>query len=155
MLQKRPIISFSGQGVYLIALKVVVCLACWCWGTKKTHQLIKYGLTTLIAFTIPNITLDVGHSFNLHVGLQGPGWLCVLGIPPRADVPLSTPAARATDNGQRSKLRLGSDRAPCVPQSREHEERPGAGREKNSEGPKNDFHIYICLQGSPSGRVLK
>ena len=26
--------------------------------------------------------------FNLYVGLQGPGWLYVLGIPPRGDLPL-------------------------------------------------------------------
>ena len=48
-------------------------------------------------------------------------------------------------------LRAGSGRTPCVPWSREHQERPAAGREKNAEGPKK--HIYIFVQGSPSGCV--
>ena len=69
----------------------------------------------------------------VRVGLHGPGWLYVLGMPPQADVPLSTPRARATDLGRGPNLRMGSGRAPCVPRSREHEERPAAGREKKSE----------------------
>ena len=36
----------------------------------------------------------------VRVGLHGPGWLYVLGMPPRADVPLSPPTARATDLGR-------------------------------------------------------
>ena len=70
----------------------------------------------------------------VRVGLHGPGWLYVLGMPPRADVPLSTPTERATDHGRGPNLRTGSGRAPCVPRTREHEERPAAGREKNAEG---------------------
>ena len=38
--------------------------------------------------------------YYLSVGLHGPGWLYVLGVLPRADVPLSTPRARATDLGR-------------------------------------------------------
>ena len=72
--------------------------------------------------------------YYVRVGLHGPGWLNVLGMPPRADVPLSTPRARATDLGRGPNLRMGSGRAPCVPRSREHEERPAAGKEKNAEG---------------------
>ena len=86
----------------------------------------------------------VGHSFNLYVGLRGPGWLCVLGMLPRADVPLSTPRARATDLGRAPILRIGSGRAPCVSRRREHVERPAARGEKNAEGWKK--HIYICIR---------
>ena len=76
----------------------------------------------------------VGRSFHLYVGLHAPGWLYVLGMPPRTDVPLLTPRARATDLGQGPNLRMGSGRASCVPRSREHEERSAAGRAKNAEG---------------------
>ena len=72
--------------------------------------------------------------YYVRVGLHGPGWLYVLGMPPQADVPLSTPRARATDLGRGPNLRMGSVRAPCVLRSQEHEERPAAGREKNAEG---------------------
>ena len=87
----------------------------------------------------------VGLFFNLfimyyvRVGLHGPGWLNVLGMPPRADVPLSTPRASATDLGRGPNLRMGSGRAPCVPRSREHEERRAAGRENNAEG----MYVYV------------
>ena len=87
----------------------------------------------------------------MYVGLHGPGWLYVLGIPPRADLPLYTPRARATDPGQGPNLRAGSGRAPCVPRSREHEERAAAGRQKDADVPKK--HIYIYTQGTPSGCV--
>ena len=70
----------------------------------------------------------------MYVGLHGPGLLYVFGMPPRANVLLSTPRARATDLGRGPNLRIGPGRAPCVPRSREHEERPAAGREKNVEG---------------------
>ena len=79
----------------------------------------------------------------MYVGLLGPGWLYVLGIPPRADLPLWTPRARAADLGQGPNLRKGSGLAPSVLGSREHEERRMAGGEKNAEGLKK--HIYICI----------
>ena len=77
--------------------------------------------------------------FNLLIMyyVRGFAWASmsyVLGRPPRADVPLSTSRARATDLGRGANLRIGSGRAPCVPRSREHEERSAAGREKNGEG---------------------
>ena len=117
-----------------------------------------------LTFNIPYITCEpsdifltctwaVGNSFNLYVGLQGPGWLYALGIPPRVNLPLWPPRACATDLGQGPNVRAGSGRAPCVPRSRDHEERPAAGREKNAEGWKK--HIYIYVQGSPSGCALK
>ena len=36
----------------------------------------------------------------VRVGLHGRGWLYVLGMPSRAEVPLPTPRARATDLGR-------------------------------------------------------
>ena len=92
---------------------------------------------------MPDITWDVEHLFNLliiyHVrgGLHGLGWLCVLRMRPWADVPLSTPRACATGFRRAPNLRMASGRDPCVPRSREHEERPAAEREKNDEGWKN------------------
>ena len=83
------------------------------------------------------MTWGVWHSFNLYVGLLGPVWFYVLGIPPLADVRLWTSRARATDLGQGSTLPAGSRRAPCVRRSREHDERAAAGRaKKNAEWPK-------------------
>ena len=108
----------------------------------------------MMTFNIPDITWDKGHFFNLlimhyvRVGLHGPGWLYVLRILPRGDVPLSTPRARATDLGRGPNLRMGSGRAPCVPRSREHEERPAAGREKNAEGWKEHTYLYIYIYHS-------
>ena len=88
--------------------------------------------------------------YYVRVSLHGPGWLYVLGMPPRADVPLSTPRARATDLGRGPNLCMGSGRALCVPRSREHEERPVVGREKMPKGKKNTFIYiytskYICI----------
>ena len=108
----------------------------------KTFPSSKYYLTTSMTFKIPNTTWAVGRSFNLYVGLAGPRWLYVRGIPPGGDVRLWTPGARGTDLGQSPNLRAGSERAPCVPQSLQHEERPAAGREKHAEGPSNTF-MYI------------
>ena len=85
----------------------------------------------------------------MYVGSRTPGWLYALGIPPRADFPLRTPRARATDLGPGPNLRAGSGRAPCVPRSREHEEGPAAGREKNAEGPKKHIYIYIYMYKIP------
>ena len=135
--------------IYLFVLKVVACLACWCRG-KSFPSPSKYCLTSLMTFKIPNITWDVGHSFNLYVGLQRPGSLYVLGIPPPADLPLRTPRAHTKNLGQGPNLRAGSGRAPCVPRSREHEERPAAGRQKNAQGPKNT--LYICKYMYTSSR---
>ena len=79
--------------------------------------------------------------YYVRLGLHGPEWLYVLGMPPRTDVLLSTARARATDLGRGPNLRMGSGRAPCVPRSREHEERPAAGREKKKpKGEKNTFY---------------
>lgn len=105
----------------------------------------------------------------MHVGLHGPGWFYVLGILPRADLALSTSRARATDLDHGQNLRKGSGRAPCVPQHREHEKRPAAGRGKNVKEPKKT-HLYMCARlsfgewdvyrgltqaGMPQGKIIK
>ena len=53
------------------------------------------------------------------------------------------PQSTCTDLGQGPNLCAGSGPAPYVPRSREYEERPAAGREKNAEGPKK--YNYICV----------
>ena len=70
----------------------------------------------------------------------------MLGMPPRADMPLSTPSARATDFGRGPNLRIGSGRAPRVPRSREHEERP-APEEKQM--PKDEKNTFIYFENFP------
>ena len=67
----------------------------------------------------------------------------MLGIPPLAHVPLSTPTSRATDIGRGPNLPMGSGRAPGVPRSREREERPAAGREKMPKDEKTSLYIYV------------
>ena len=54
-----------------------------------------------------DITWAVGHFFNMYVGLHGPRWLNVLGMPPRGCLRLWTPRARATDLAQAPHLRRG------------------------------------------------
>ena len=104
-----------------------------------------------MTFKVQDITWAVGYSFNLCVGLQGPGWLYVFGMPPRGDVRLVTPRTRATDLGQDPNLRAGSGRAPCVPRSREHEKRPSAGREKYRRAKKT--HTYMVMQNKHAQRT--
>ena len=72
--------------------------------------------------------------YYVRVGMHEPGWLYVLGMPPRAGLPPPIPRARATDLGRGPNLGIGCRRAPCVPRSREHEEKPAVGREYNADG---------------------
>ena len=90
--------------------------------------------------------------YYVRVGLHGSGWLYVVGMTPRADVPLSTPRARSTDLGRGPNLRMWFGRAPCVPRSREREERPAAESEKMPKGGKITFiytYIYMYIYISP------
>ena len=66
-------------------------------------------------------------------------------MPPRADVPLSTPKAHATDLGWGPYLRTGSRRAPCVPRNRDHEEKPAAARQKLPKGENTHLDIHVCI----------
>ena len=88
----------------------------------KYLSIYKWCLTTSTTFKILDITWAVGHTVNLHVGLHGPEWLYVLGMPPRGRLRLWTPRARATDLGQGPHLsrgvRAGSLRA-SEPRARE------------------------------------
>ena len=139
MREKRPIMSFRGHEDLSNCIKSGRTSGMMVSG--ENVSITKYCLTTWWR-SGSQITWDVGHSFNLYVGLQRPGWLYVLGIPPRADLPLWTPRARATDPGQGPNLGAGSGRPPCLPRNREHEGRPAAGREKNAEWAKKT-HLYI------------
>ena len=94
-----------------------------------------------MTFKVANITRAVAHSFNICVGLQGPGWPYVLGMPPRGDLPLWTPRARATDLGQRPNLRARSMRVSCVPRSREHEKKTRGPKRKKCRSAKKE-HSY-------------
>ena len=146
MREKIPIMSFRGHEDLSYCTK----------SDRMSGMLVsgkKNSITVSIVWRhwwhpIPNIAWDVGHSFNLYVGLQRPGWLYVLRIPPRADVRLWTPISHATDLGPGPNLRAGSGRAPCVPRSLE--ERPAAGREKIPKGHKKTFipGIYCLLYTS-------
>ena len=99
----------------------------------------KWCLTTLMTFKIPDITWAVVHSLNLYVGLQGPGWPYVLGMPPRGDVRLWNPRARATDVGQGPHLHPGVPAGflrATDPRAREKTRRR---KRKNADEPKNTF----------------
>ena len=87
--------------------------------------------------------------YYVGVGLRRPGWLNVLGMPPRVNVSFSTHRARAMDFGRGPNLRTGPGRAPCVPWSRGHEERPAAGRKKSAEGRNEHIYMYIYTAGRP------
>ena len=149
--------SFRGHGDYLIVLKAIACLACWCRG-KTFPSPRKWCLTTLMTFKISDSTWAVGHPFNLYVGLQGPGWLNVLVMPPRGELLFWTPRARATGVGQGPHLRrgvpAGSLRA-MEPIARETTR--GRKRKKCRCAKKTHWHIVIpgIIQGSPSGCVRR
>ena len=128
--------------IYLIVLKVVACLACWCRG-KTFPSPRKYCLTTLMTFKIPNITWHVGQSFNLCVDLQRPGWLYALGIPPWADVRLWTPRARATDLGQTQTCVRGPGGLPACHGAESTRKEPRPEEKKMPKGQKNTHIIYI------------
>ena len=105
--------------MYPTVLKVVACLASWCWGNTFPSPSMSNDIDDI---QDPRYHMSRWIFFNLYVGLHGPGGLYVLRIPPRGYLRLSTPRARATDPGQGSHLhhgvRAGSLRAP-EPRTRE------------------------------------
>ena len=130
--------------MYLIVLNVVARLACWCRG-KTFPSPSKYFLTTLMTFKIPNITWDVRYSFGLYVGLQRPGWLYVLEIPPRADLRLWPP-----ENVPRTSARAQT----CVRGPGGLPEYHGAESTRKAPRPKEknyrwvkkkNIYIYVCI----------
>ena len=65
----------------------------------------------------------------LYVGLIGPGWLYVLGMPPRGHLRLWPPEHVPRTSARAHTCALVFGRASCVPRSREHGGKPVAGRE--------------------------
>ena len=105
--------------LHLIVPKVVPCLASWCREIPFHHQVMSDDIDE-----IQNRRYHMNRRtfFTLYAGLHGPGWLYVLGMPPRGYLRLWTPRARATDLGQgrhlRRGVRAGSLHAP-EPRARE------------------------------------
>ena len=85
--------------------------------------------------------------YYVRGGLHGPGWLYVLGMSPRADVPLSTPRARATDLGRGPNLRIGSGGLPVCHGTESTRKDP---RPEEKEMPKGEKNTFIYIQGPPS-----
>ena len=107
-----------------------------------------------MASKIPDITWAVGHSFNLYVGLQGPGWPYVLGKPLRGDLRLWTPRARATDVGQGPHLRRGVPAGSLRAMEPRAREKP---RDQKRKKCRCALKTHLCkvIQGSPSGCVWR
>ena len=88
------------------------------------------------------------------MGLHGPGWLYVLGITPRGDLPLWTPRARATDLGQGPNLRHG-DRAGSLRATDPRAREKTRGQKMKKCRCAKKTRLYIVIQGSSSGRVRR
>ena len=110
----------------------------------KHSRLPGYPLARVTTLTNVDDTACLSLCQGIPQYPEYPGWLYVLGMPLPADVPLSRASARATDLGRGPNLRIGSGRAPCVPRSREHEERPAARRE-NMPMCEKKTHLYTSL----------
>ena len=100
-----------------------------------------------MTFKIPDIIWAVGHSFNLHVGSQWPGWPYVLGMPPRGDLRLWTPRTRATDVGQGSQFRRGVPAGSLrATEPRARAKIRGRKREKCRCAKKTHLHILVVTR---------
>ena len=99
----------------------------------------------------------VGHFFNLYVGLHGPGWLYVLGMPPRGYLPIfATLNPQSTCHGPRPGPTLAPWCSGGLPacsgaESTRKDPRP---EEKKMSMCKRKTHLYIVclLYTSPSPR---
>ena len=94
-------------------------------------------------------------SGTMHVGLHGPGWLYVLRIPPRRDLPLQTHRACSMDFGQGPNLRTGSGRGPAcsLPATEPRARGKTHGRKRTKFRSAKNMHLCIVIQVSPSGCV--
>ena len=81
------------------------------------------------------------------MGLHGPGWLYVLGMPPGdylaifCDFEPPEHVLRTSARAHTCAVVFG--RARCVPLSREHEKKPTAGRERDADVKKK--HVYMLI----------
>ena len=90
--------------------------------------------------------------YYVRVGLHGPGWLYVLGISPRADVPLSTPRARGTDTSAGAQTCVwGPAGLPVCHGAESTRKDPRPEEKKRGRVKQTDLYIYIYVQGSPAG----
>ena len=95
--------------------------------------------------------LDV--CFHLYVSLYGPGWLYVLGMPPRGSPRLSTHRACATDTSARvHNCAVVFEQAPCVHRRRDHEKNPATRRKKNAAVKRKHISFRsLAPKSFPSG----
>ena len=87
---------------------------------------------------------------RMYVGSHAPGWLLVLGMPPRGyfpDLATLNPQSSATDLGQGPHLHPVFARASCVPRNRKQEDIPAGGRVKNAHVPQK-LILCIAIQGA-------
>ena len=87
-------------------------------------------------------TRAFGHSFNLHVGFQGPGWLYMLRMPSRGDVGLWTPGGRITDLSQGLNLLRGPGGLPVCRGGESTGNHPQPAEKTRPKGQKNTL-IYM------------
>ena len=105
-----------------------------------------------MTFKIPYITWAGGHSVNLFAGLQGPGWLYVLGIPwglatlnPQSTCPRPRPGPK------RARGVLAGSLSATVSRARETTH----GRERKKCRSAKKTRLYIVIQVSPLGCVWR
>ena len=122
-----------------------------------------------MTFKIPDITWDIGHFCNLllvyqvlyhmrhrtffqpitsvpgimYVGLHEPEWLYVLGIPPRADVPLRTPEHVTRTSARAQTCVWGPGGLPVCHRAESTRKDPRPEEKKMPKGEKAHFFIYI------------
>ena len=90
----------------------------------------------------------------MYVGLHRPGWLDVLGMPPRCGLRLRTPRVLATDFGQGLRLRRGVRAGSLrTPEPSTREKTRGRKSKKMLMCEKNTcIHGYII--SGPGGDIL-
>ena len=86
----------------------------------------------------------VGYLFAPYVGLHGPGWLYVLGMPPRGYLPFFAtlkPQSKCHVPRPGPALAAFVRAGSCVPRCRENEERPtGAGEKRGNANSNTCVH---------------
>ena len=92
--------------------------------------------------------------YYVRVGLHGPGRLYVLGMPPRADVPLPTRRARATDLGRVPNFSMGSGQAPTH-EAESTRKDPRPEEKQMPKGEKNTFIYQVYISRTLQHHLMK